>query len=162
MPNSVLDLCACWCPSGRTRSAVVWKIVLICIFWTIWRERNNMCFEHLKSSMEEILTSLLYSLYSWTVTYLSPLSLCYVEFFFYAFFFPPLVRCFFCIYLMYFWGLTLFNKILLTYMKKKFTKFHLNLIYLLINSFRRYNRVAEPPPTSMATPFFQHFFKIKF
>jgi hypothetical protein len=23
MPNSVLDLCACWCSSGRTRSVVV-------------------------------------------------------------------------------------------------------------------------------------------
>ena len=26
MPSSVLDLCACWCSSGRTRSAVVWKM----------------------------------------------------------------------------------------------------------------------------------------
>ena len=64
MPSSVLDLCACWCSSGRTRSAVVWKMVPICIFWSIWRERNNRCFEDLKSSLEEILASLLYSLYS--------------------------------------------------------------------------------------------------
>jgi hypothetical protein len=63
MPSSVLDLCACWCSSGRTRSDVAWKMVPICIFWTIWRERNNRCFEYLKSSIEEILTSLLYFLY---------------------------------------------------------------------------------------------------
>jgi hypothetical protein len=40
MPSSVLDLCACWCSFGRTRSAVVWKMVPICIFWTIWREKQ--------------------------------------------------------------------------------------------------------------------------
>jgi hypothetical protein len=80
MPSSVLDLCACWCSSGRTRSAVAWKMVSICIFWSIWRERNNGCFKDLESSMEEILTSLLYSLYLWTAAYLSPLSLSYVDF----------------------------------------------------------------------------------
>jgi hypothetical protein len=80
MPRSVLDLCACWCASGRTRSAVVWKMVPICIFWSIWRERNNRCFEDLESSLEEILASLLYSLYSWTAAYLSPLSLSYADF----------------------------------------------------------------------------------
>jgi hypothetical protein len=35
MPSSVLDLCAYWCSSGRTRNAVVWKMVPICIFWSI-------------------------------------------------------------------------------------------------------------------------------
>ena len=64
MPKSVLDLCACWCSSGKSRSAVVRKMIPICIFWSIWRERNNRCFEDIESSMEEILTSLLYSLYS--------------------------------------------------------------------------------------------------
>jgi hypothetical protein len=80
MPSSVLDLCVCWCSSSRTRSAVVWKMVPICIFWSIWRERNNRCFEDLECSMEEILASLLYSLYSWTVAYLSPLSISYADF----------------------------------------------------------------------------------
>jgi hypothetical protein len=80
MPSSVLDLCACWCSSGRTRSAVVWKMVPIYIFWSIWRERNNRCFEDLESSLEEILASLLYSLYSWTAAYLSPSHLSYADF----------------------------------------------------------------------------------
>ena len=43
-------------------------------------ERNNKCFEDLESSMKEIQTSLLYSLYSWTAAYLFPLSLCYANF----------------------------------------------------------------------------------
>jgi hypothetical protein len=59
---------------------VVWKMAPICIFWSIWREKNNRCFENLESSMEEILASLLYSLYSWTVAYLSPSYLSYVDF----------------------------------------------------------------------------------
>ena len=80
MPSSVLDLCVCWCSSGRTRSAVVWKMVPICIFWSIWRERNNRYFEDLESSMEAILASLLFSLYSWTVTFLSPLYFSYADF----------------------------------------------------------------------------------
>jgi hypothetical protein len=59
---------------------VVWKMVPICIFWMIWRERNNRCFEDLESAMEEILASLLYSLYLWTASHLSPLYLSYVNF----------------------------------------------------------------------------------
>jgi hypothetical protein len=59
---------------------VVWKMVSICNFWSIWRERNNRCFEDLESSMDEILASLLFSLYSWTMAYLSPLYLSYADF----------------------------------------------------------------------------------
>ena len=59
---------------------MVWKMVPICIFWSIWRERNNRSFEDLKSSLEEILVSLLYSLYSWTAAYLSVLSFSYADF----------------------------------------------------------------------------------
>jgi hypothetical protein len=80
MPRCVSDLCACWCSSGRTRSAVVWKMMPICIFWTLWRERNNRCFEDVESSMEVIIASFLYSLYLWTAAYLSPSSICYADF----------------------------------------------------------------------------------
>jgi hypothetical protein len=80
MPSCVSDLCACWCSSGRTRSVVVSKIVPICIFWTLWRERNNRCFKDVESSMEVIIASFLYSLYLWTAAYLSPSSICYADF----------------------------------------------------------------------------------
>ena len=39
-----------------------------------------MCFEDLENSLKDILASLLYSLYSWTAAYLSPLSLRYANF----------------------------------------------------------------------------------
>ena len=61
---------------------MVWKMMPIYIFWSIWRERNNRCFEDLESSLEEILASLLYFLHSWTAAYLAPLSLNYADFLF--------------------------------------------------------------------------------
>jgi hypothetical protein len=45
MPRTVKELLASWWTAGRTRSAVVWKMVPHCILWCIWRERNNRCFE---------------------------------------------------------------------------------------------------------------------
>jgi hypothetical protein len=101
MPSSVLDQCASWCSSCRTRSALVWKMLPICIFWTIWRERNIKCFEDLESFMEEILASLLYScICGLLLTF--PLCLLATRTFFPVFLF--LVRRSSCIYPMYFWG----------------------------------------------------------
>jgi hypothetical protein len=33
---------------------VVWKMAPICLFWCLWRERNNKSFEDLESTLEEI------------------------------------------------------------------------------------------------------------
>jgi hypothetical protein len=46
MPCSVKKLYASLWMGGHTRSAVVWKIVSLCIKWCIWRERNDRCFEN--------------------------------------------------------------------------------------------------------------------
>ena len=96
---------------------MIWNMLPICVFWRIWRERNNRCFENLESYMEEILASLLYSLYLWNAAYLSPLSLSCVDFFS-RFSFSSWV---FFLYISYvlLGRLTLFNKILMTYQKKK-------------------------------------------
>jgi hypothetical protein len=37
--------------------ATVWKMMPTCIFWTIWRERNNMSFEDFERSLEDIISS---------------------------------------------------------------------------------------------------------
>jgi hypothetical protein len=55
MPSSVKELMACWCSGGRTRSAVVWKMIPLCLMWYIWRERNARCFEDSARAFEEIL-----------------------------------------------------------------------------------------------------------
>jgi hypothetical protein len=57
MSRRVVDLLVCWWSSGRPRSTTVWKMTSICLFWCLWRERNNRSFEDLKSTLEEILSS---------------------------------------------------------------------------------------------------------
>jgi hypothetical protein len=57
MPRRVINLFAAWWKSGRPRSATVWKMVPICIFWCVWKEINLGCFEDQENSMEDVLTS---------------------------------------------------------------------------------------------------------
>jgi hypothetical protein len=67
-------------PVGRPRSVVNWKMVQICIFLCVWKEINLRCFKNLKSFMKDILTSFFHTLYLWTIAFLSPLSLSFVDF----------------------------------------------------------------------------------
>jgi hypothetical protein len=69
MLKRVIDLFACWWKSGRPKSAAVWKMVPICIFWCVWKERNLSCFEDQKNSMEDILASFFHTLYLWTMAF---------------------------------------------------------------------------------------------
>ena len=80
MPKRVLGLLACWWSSGRWRSAVVWKMVPTCLFWCLWQERNNRCFEDLERAIEGILSSYFHTLYLWSIAHLSPLSISYDDF----------------------------------------------------------------------------------
>jgi hypothetical protein len=54
MPNRVADLFACWWTGGRSRSAMVWKMLPVWLLWSLWRERNVRCFEDLERSLEEL------------------------------------------------------------------------------------------------------------
>jgi hypothetical protein len=80
MPRSVIDLFACWWTSGRPRSDAIWKMVLICLFWCLWKEINNWCFENLERSLKDILASFFFFFFLWTVAFVSPLSLSFVDF----------------------------------------------------------------------------------
>jgi hypothetical protein len=80
MPRCVVDLLACWWSSGRRRSVAVWKMVATCLFWCLWQERNNRCFENLERSFEDILSSCFNTLYLWTAAHLLPLSISYDDF----------------------------------------------------------------------------------
>jgi hypothetical protein len=72
MPNTVKDLYACWWMGGRSRSAVTWKMVTLCIMWCIWRERNNRCFEDKSRSFEELIHVFFFTLFTWTAGWLAP------------------------------------------------------------------------------------------
>ena len=66
---------------GLVKERVLWwKMVPICLFWTIWREKNNRNFEDLERSLEDILSSFLHTLYLWTAAYLSLLLISYADF----------------------------------------------------------------------------------
>jgi hypothetical protein len=80
MPRRVVDLFACWWTGGRSRSAVVWKMVPCCLLWCLWRERKDRQFKDKERSMEELKSFFFYSLYSWTATFLAPLVISYNDF----------------------------------------------------------------------------------
>ena len=55
MPLSVVGLFACW--QGRFgchRNGVIWKVVLLCLMWCFWKERNSRCFEDTERAMPEL------------------------------------------------------------------------------------------------------------
>ena len=80
MPSKVAGLFACWWLGGRSRSAVVWKMVPLCIVWCLWLERNERCFEDSKRTLEELTAFFFYLLYTWTAAWLIPLVISYLDF----------------------------------------------------------------------------------
>jgi hypothetical protein len=80
MPRRVVDLLGCWWSSGRPRSAAVWKMVPTCIFWCLWKERNDRNFEDREKSLEDILSFFYETLFLWTAAFVSPLSLSFSDF----------------------------------------------------------------------------------
>jgi hypothetical protein len=57
---------------------MVWKMAPICLFWCLWRERNNRSFEDVEKTSEELLSSFYHTLYLWTMAYVFPLSFCLI------------------------------------------------------------------------------------
>lgn len=56
-----------------------------CISLCLWKEWNFRCFKDLERSLEDILASFFHTLYLWTMTFVSPLSLSFDDFFFFSF-----------------------------------------------------------------------------
>ena len=55
MPHKVIELFESWQDMfGRHRNIELWRIVLHCLLWCIWRERNARSFEGCERSMLEI------------------------------------------------------------------------------------------------------------
>jgi hypothetical protein len=80
MPSKVVGLFACWWSGGRSRSTVVWKMVLLCIVWYLWLERNERCFEDSERTLEELTAFFFYLLYTWTAAWLAPFVISYLDF----------------------------------------------------------------------------------
>jgi hypothetical protein len=58
----------------------VWKMMPTCLFWTIWRGKNNRGFEDLERSLEDIIASFFHTLNLWTMAFVSPLTISYNDF----------------------------------------------------------------------------------
>ena len=66
MPPKVLDVLFCWKRKFDDPHALfVWNLIPLCIWWTLWRERNDRCFENTFSSMEGLRGQLMSSLFCW-------------------------------------------------------------------------------------------------
>jgi hypothetical protein len=82
MPCGVVNLLQCWWTGGRSRSAVVWKMVPLCIMWCIWPKCNGRFFEDSERSLEDLLHFFLTALFTWAATWLAPLVITYFDFLF--------------------------------------------------------------------------------
>jgi hypothetical protein len=51
------ELSTCLFVGGRPISAAIWKMMPICIFFCVWKERNLRCFDDFESSMENSFVS---------------------------------------------------------------------------------------------------------
>jgi hypothetical protein len=80
MPRCVVDLYDCWWSSGKPKSFAVWKMVHTCLFWCLWRGRNDRNFEDKKRMLGEIISLFFETLYLWMAAYVSPPSISYSDF----------------------------------------------------------------------------------
>jgi len=80
MPLWLVDLFVCWWTGGRSRSAVVWKMVPCCLLWCLWREGNDRQFEDKERTIEKLISFFFHSLYSWSATFLAPLVFSFNDF----------------------------------------------------------------------------------
>jgi hypothetical protein len=64
-PNRILDLLSGWYNSFGKHDSEVWNLVLLCLMWTVWRERNQRTFEdeeHSNTKHIELFFGLLFDL----------------------------------------------------------------------------------------------------
>jgi mannosylglycoprotein endo-beta-mannosidase len=66
MPEKVEGVLRCWHRSFRNPFAkTIWRMIPHCIWWCLWRERNNRCFEDCSLSLVRLQGVLLSLLFSW-------------------------------------------------------------------------------------------------
>ena len=69
MPLKVVELFEFWQGNFRRHHNIVFRrLVLHCLMWCIWRERNARCFEGCERSLLEIKSFFLHTLLVWSVT----------------------------------------------------------------------------------------------
>lgn len=55
MLGNTFELLIAWDQSRSTvRQKKWWRVILSCIWWTIWKERNSKCFEDKSKSIQKV------------------------------------------------------------------------------------------------------------
>jgi len=81
MPRRVLELLTSWGDSfGCGPAKEVWRLVLLCLMWCFWQERNARHFEDVEISMLELRKRLLNTLYIWIAAHHSLSVVTYADF----------------------------------------------------------------------------------
>ena len=65
LSRSVADTLFGWWNWFGKHSSSIWNLVLLCLMWCIWRERNWQTFEDIESSDDQLLASFSGSLFDW-------------------------------------------------------------------------------------------------
>ena len=66
MSGSVADLLCCWHHWLGKYNSDIWNLVLGCLMWTVWIERNRCSFEDIKKSMVQLLDLCQRTLFDWS------------------------------------------------------------------------------------------------
>ncbi|WMV47891.1 hypothetical protein MTR67_041276 [Solanum verrucosum] len=68
MPRHTSEVLACWNRDGnQSEHKERWNIVPACIWWTIWKERNQRCFENKSIPFQSIKMNCLATFYFWCI-----------------------------------------------------------------------------------------------
>ena len=65
MPSSIADLLFCWHHWLGKHNSNIWNLVLDCLMWTIWTERNWRFFEDTEKSLAQLLDLCQRTLFDW-------------------------------------------------------------------------------------------------
>ena len=66
MPYTVASLLFAWRNWLENYSSNVWNMVLACLMWLVWKERNARTFEDIERPIELLKTSLARTLFEWS------------------------------------------------------------------------------------------------
>ncbi|KAL6349758.1 hypothetical protein AAG906_001645 [Vitis piasezkii] len=67
----VLGLSVCWRgPFVGKKRKKIWKSIPLCIFWTVWKERNRLAFRGGELNIQKLKNSFVCSLWSWARLYI--------------------------------------------------------------------------------------------
>jgi hypothetical protein len=73
MSGSVTDLLGSWRTQKSNRTVLqTWRMVPLCVMWSIWRERNARNFEDCKLGILELKKRVIQTPFSWSVMWHSP------------------------------------------------------------------------------------------